>query len=208
MNDLINSLKYIFYIYSHPSDGFWFMKSQKKANIKTGLALLVMLILTTIIRVYTTGYLMSNITIADFSIWILILIIIGAVILYCISNWALTTLIDGKGTFVEIFISLMYSLTPITIVNIPIAIISNLVVLSEIPFLEFINIIAIVWSLFLILAANHSVHDFSVSKSIVTFIGTLLVMLIISVIGILFLNLCQQVLVWVSSIVREVTYRL
>ena len=67
---------------------------------------------------------------------------------------------------------------------------------------------AIIWSLALLLIANMQIQDFTMTKSILTFLGTLVIMLIIAVIGILFINLCQQVYVWVLSIVREILYRL
>ncbi len=208
MTDLLKSLKYTFTIYSHPFEGFWFMKAEKRATPKTGLVILLLLLVTTSIRIYTTGYILSSISLTNFSVWLMMLVIIGIVLLYCIANWALTTLLDGKGTFGEIFTSLMYSVTPIVIMNLPMTLLSNLVSYEGIPFYNFLNVITFAWSLFLLLAANHSVHDFSMTKSVFTFLLTVVFMLIIIVIGILFVNLCQQVYVWVAAIVQEVAYRL
>ncbi len=208
MTDLLKSLKYTFYIYSHPFDGFWFMKAQKRATVKTGLIFLSLLIVTTSVRIYTTGYILSNVLLENFSVWILMLVIIGLVLLYCTSNWALTTLLEGKGTFGEIFTSLMYSLTPITLINLPMALISNIITDEEVPFYTFINLVAFVWSVFLVLISNMQIHDYTMTKSILTFAATLIVIVIIAVIGILFINLCQQVYVWVCSIIREIAYRM
>lgn len=208
MTDLLKSLKYTFTIYSHPFEGFWFMKAGKRATPKTGFVILILLLVTTSIRIYTTGYILSSISLTNFSVWLMMLVIIGIVLLYCIANWALTTLLDSKGTFGEIFTSLMYSVTPIVIMNLPMTLLSNLVSYEGIPFYNFLNVITFAWSLFLLLAANHSVHDFSMTKSVFTFLLTVIFMLIIIVIGILFVNLCQQVYVWVAAIVQEIAYRL
>lgn len=208
MTDLLKSLKYTFTIYSHPFEGFWFMKAGKRATPKTGFVILLLLLVTTSIRIYTTGYILSSISLTNFSVWLMMLVIIGIVLLYCIANWALTTLLDGKGTFGEIFTSLMYSVTPIVIMNLPMTLLSNLVSYEGIPFYNFLNVITFAWSLFLLLAANHSVHDFSMTKSVFTFLLTVIFMLIIIVIGILFVNLFQQVYVWVAAIVQEIAYRL
>lgn len=208
MTDLLKSLKYTFTIYSHPFEGFWFMKAGKRATPKTGFVILLLLLVTTSIRIYTTGYILSSISLTNFSVWLMMLVIIGIVLLYCIANWAITTLLDGKGTFGEIFTSLMYSVTPIVIMNLPMTLLSNLVSYEGIPFYNFLNVITFAWSLFLLLAANHSVHDFSMTKSVFTFLLTVIFMLIIIVIGILFVNLCQQVYVWVAAIVQEIAYRL
>lgn len=207
MTDLLKSLKYTFSIYAHPFEGFWFMKAEKRANSKTGIAILFLLIVTTVIRVYSTGYIISSVSLTDFSVWLLLIGIVGLILLYCIANWSLTTLLDGKGKFSEIFTSLMYALTPVVIMNLPMTALSNLISDEGIPFYTFLNVIVFAWSLFLILAANLSVHDFTMTKSIVTFIITVIFMLIIVVIGILFLNLCQQVYVWVDAVIREILYR-
>lgn len=208
MNRLAESLKYTFSIYSHPFDGFWFMKSQKRASYKTGLVLFMLLIVTTAVRIYTTGYIFSSVSLESFSVWLLAAVIVGLTVLYCTSNWALTTLLDGKGTFGEIFTSVMYSLTPVILINLPMAALSNIITNEEASFYGFINTVAIIWSLALLLIANMQIQDFTMTKSILTFLGTLVIMLIIAVIGILFINLCQQVYVWVLSIVREILYRL
>lgn len=208
MNRLAESLKYTFSIYSHPFDGFWFMKSQKRATYKTGLVLFMLLIVTTAVRIYTTGYIFSSVSLESFSVWLLAAVIVGLTVLYCTSNWALTTLLDGKGTFGEIFTSVMYSLTPVILINLPMAALSNIITNEEASFYGFINTVAIIWSLALLLIANMQIQDFTMTKSILTFLGTLVIMLIIAVIGILFINLCQQVYVWVLSIVREILYRL
>ncbi len=208
MNRLAESLKYTFSIYSHPFDGFWFMKSQKRASYKTGLVLFMLLIVTTAVRIYTTGYIFSSVSLESFSVWLLATVIVGLTVLYCTSNWALTTLLDGKGTFGEIFTSVMYSLTPVILINLPMAALSNIITNEEASFYGFINTVAIIWSLALLLIANMQIQDFTMTKSILTFLGTLVIMLIIAVIGILFINLCQQVYVWVLSIVREILYRL
>lgn len=208
MNRLAESLKYTFSIYSHPFDGFWFMKSQKRASYKTGLVLFMLLIVTTAVRIYTTGYIFSSVSLESFSVWLLAAVIVGLTVLYCTSNWALTTLLDGKGTFGEIFTSVMYSLTPVILINLPMAALSNIITNEEASFYGFINTMAIIWSLALLLIANMQIQDFTMTKSVLTFLGTLVIMLIIAVIGILFINLCQQVYVWVLSIVREILYRL
>lgn len=208
MSELLKSLRYTFYIYSHPFDGFWFMKAQKRGTVKTGIVLMLLLIVTTAVRIYTTGYIISNVSLTNFSVWLLMLVIVGLVVLYCTANWAFTTLLEGKGSFGEIFTALMYSFTPVTLINIPMAIISNFITNEELSFYTFINIAAFGWSILLVLISNMQIHDYTMTKSILTFITTLICMVIIVVIGILFINLCQQVYVWILSVVREISYRI
>lgn len=208
MNELLSGLKHTFYIYSRPFDGFWIMKSEKKGNLKAAFTLLALLIVTTVLRTLSTGYLFASVTLANFSAWMLAIGIAVLCLLYCVSNWALTTLLDGNGSISYIFMSLMYSFSPLIICNIPVAILSHILVLEEAAFIQFINVVCILWILFMLLVSNSSIHEYSMTKSIATFIGTLLVMVAVAVLVILFFNLLQQVYVWIKSIIQEILFRL
>lgn len=205
---LSDSLKYSFYILSHPFDGFWVLKSEKKGTIKSATVLFALFIATLIIRVYSTGYVINGLSIEKFSVWLMLAIVIFVFMLYCVANWALTTLFDGKGRFTEVYISLCYATLPVTLVNIPLTIVSNVITIEEASFYTFFNIISILWMVFLMLAANLSTHDYTMTKSIITFLATVFIMFIIVVLLVLFGNLIQQVYIFVLSIVKEIAFRL
>lgn len=205
---LSDSLKYSFYILSHPFDGFWVLKSEKKGTIKSATVLFALFIATLIIRVYSTGYVINGLSIEIFSVWLMLAIVIFVFMLYCVANWALTTLFDGKGRFTEVYISLCYATLPVTLVNIPLTIVSNVITIEEASFYTFFNIISILWMVFLMLAANLSTHDYTMTKSIITFLATVFIMFIIVVLLVLFGNLIQQVYIFVLSIVKEIAFRL
>lgn len=208
MQEIIKGLLHTFYIFSHPFDGFWIMKSEKKGNWKSGVVILVLLVLTTAYRILSSGYLFTSNTLAKFSIWVLAILIVACVLLYCIANWALTTLFDGKGKISEIFTALMYSVTPIVLVNIPITFLTHFVVENEIAFVSFINIISIIWAVFLLLVGNLSIHEYTMLKSIISVIFTICAMVAIAVLLVLACNLIQQVWIWITSIIKEIALRL
>lgn len=207
MKDILSGLCHTFYIYSHPFDGFWVMKKEKKGNLKSAMVMLVLFVATTAYRILCSGYLFTSQMLSKFSIWLLALAAVVLVLLYCVSNWALTTLMDGKGSFSEIFIALMYALTPVTVLNIPVTILSQIFVAEEAAFLSFINTVAVLWAVFLLLAGNVSIHEYTMLKSIVTAIITVAGMAAIAVITILVCNLVQQVWIWAVSIIQEIAFR-
>lgn len=208
MNDILKGIKHIFYIYSHPFDGFWIMKKEKIGGYRFGLVMLALLVVTTSLRILNTGYLFSSGGVESFSVWLLALLVVVVVALYCIANWALTTLINGMGNFEEIFTSLMYSLTPIIILNIPLTIISNYFVQSEAAYYTFFNFIMIVFTVFLVLVGNMTIHEFTMFKSIWTTVITLLAMVGIAVVAFLAFNLISQVWLWIVSVFSELSFRI
>ena len=208
MSQILENLKFTFYIYSHPFDGFWVMKKEKTGKWKTGLIILFLLIITTAIRTLNSGYLFSMSGLANFSVWLLSVLVAVIVFLYCIANWALTTLTDGMGTFEDIFASLMYALTPIVIVNIPMTILSQILIQNEAAFYNFIDAIVILWVVFLILAGNLTIHEYTMVKSIFTVVLSVVAMVAIAVLVFLVFNLTQQVWNWIVVIFSEIFFRL
>lgn len=208
MAQILDNLKFTFYIYSHPFDGFWIMKKEKTGKWKTGLIILALLIVTTALRTLNSGYLFSNSSLNNFSVWLLCVLVAIVVFVYCIANWALTTLAEGMGKFEDIFASLMYAVTPIVIANIPMTLLSLILTDKEAAFYDFINIIIIGWSLFLLLAGNLTIHEYTMVKSIVTVVLSVVAMVAIAVLVFLVLNLTQQVWNWVSTITSEIIFRL
>lgn len=208
MKDILSGIKHILYIYSHPFDGFWVMKREKIGGIRFGLFVLLLLVVTTSLRILNTGYLFDSGVAESFSVWMLALLVAVLVALYCVANWALTTLIDGMGNFTEIFVTLMYAATPIVIANIPLTVFSNFFVLSEASYYTFINAIIILFSVFLLLAGNMTIHEFTMFKSIWTLILTVLAMLAIAVMAFLAFNLIQQVWLFILSLFSEISFRI
>ncbi len=201
-------LKYTFDILKHPFDGFWCLKTEKIGTVGSACVLLALFFVTLVIRLYTNSYIVSTIDIIDFSIWMLLAVVIGVVLLYCIANWSLTTLWEGSGSFTNIFISLVYSLTPITLVNIPLSLLSQVITQEEVAFYTFFNAVSIVYAVFLLLAANMTIHEYTMFISIVTVVCTVIAMALVVVISVLFINLIQQVWALFLSIYREIAFRI
>lgn len=208
MSEIVAGLKHIFYIFSHPIDGFWVMKSEKKGNVKSAFVILLLLAATMTYRIVGTEFYFQSPQLSQFSFLLLAGAILLLVLLFCIANWALTTLMDGKGSFSEIFMMLMYALCPIILINIPITVLTYFFVAEEATFYTLINGISIVWSGFLLFIGNMSIHEYSSLKSIFTLILTVIAMAGIVVLAILAGNLVQQVWLWIADIIKELSYRI
>jgi len=207
MQEVWSGIKHTFYIFSHPFDGFWIMKSEKKGNVKSATVLLALLIITTAIRFLGSGYLFASSAIEGFSAWMLMLIVLALVVLYCVANWALTTLMNGNGSIKDIYISLMYALTPIIIVNIPLTLLSHVLTSDEAAFYSFFSMLAIIWGIFLLLVGNMSIHEYTMMQSIATVILSVVGIIAIAVLLLLMSNLIQEVWLWVVSVFKELIMR-
>jgi len=169
--------------------------------------LFFLMVVTTVYRIVGPGYLFESTSLTQFSPWVLAIVLAILILLYCICNWALTTLIGGSANIKYIFIALMYALTPIILFNVPVTVLCNLFVLKEAEFISFFTTIAFIWALFLLLVANSVIHEFTMLKSIITFIVTLAGMVVAIILVLFFCYIVQQFFVWIFQILKEISYR-
>ncbi len=208
MKQILNGLKFIGYIYSHPFDGFWIIDREKKGNIPTAILLFFALVLTTVYRILGTGYIFETTSLTQFSPWALATVLAAIILLYCICNWALTTLIGGSADVRRIFMATMYAITPIIIFNVPVTILANILVLKEAEYITFLTALSFIWALFLLLVSNSVIHEFTMLKSIVTFVFTVAGMAVTVILGLFFFYIVQQFFVWATEILKELLLRI
>ena len=129
-------------------------------------------------------------------------------ILWVTSNWCLTTLFDGEGSFKDIFIACAYSLTPVILLIPPATILTHIVTLSEQGFVNLLISVCYVWLFMLLFFGTMVTHDYSLGKNILTVLGTILVMCVIMFVAVLFSGLLIKMASFISNIITEIQFRM
>lgn len=208
MRQIIKELKYAFYLTKHPFKGFWEIKYEKEGSLRTAIIILALAIITKISSQLFTGYLFGGYTSAYYNLLRPLTSILAIFFVWCISNWCLTCLSDGKGTFKDICIATAYALLPYVIIQIPMIFLSNYFILREQVFYDILNGLSYVWPAFLLLISQIVTHHFTLTRTIVVIIFTIVGMLAIACLLLLFFNLIQQVMVFVTIVAEELIMRL
>jgi hypothetical protein len=115
---------------------------------------------------------------------------------------------DGKGKMRDIFIATCYSLMPMILLGIPATILSNFVTGSELQFINFMYSMGLYWTVFLIFFGILTTNEYSLTKNVVTTLLSLIAMGFIAFIGILFINVLNEMWEFGRTIVNEVIYRI
>ena len=200
-------LIYANHLIVHPFDGFWDLKHEYRGSVRASFVWLALAVLTFYYQSVGTGYVFNprqNYS----TILIQLSAVLVPVLLWSISNWCLTTLFDGEGSFKDIFVATCYALVPIPILIIPSVIISNFALASEATIINLLVSIAFIWAGLLIFFGTMVTHDYSFGKNVITCLGTIVGMGVIMFIGILFSTLLAKIVSFISSIVIEITYRM
>ncbi len=193
--------------FAHPIDLFNDIKYEKRGSLGVANLLLALYFLEEIIDYFAVAYLFSNNEAQSFSVWPILLRTVVLVLLWCITNWAMSTLQDGKGTFKEIYLATCYALTPLVLFSVPLNLITNMMTLSESMFYSAISSALTLWSLILVFLGTMVVHQFTVRKTIGSVLLSLGMIVIIAFLVLLGFSISQQMTTFVQTIITELLRR-
>ncbi|WP_372632569.1 Yip1 family protein [Cohnella sp.] len=200
-------LLFPFRLIVRPFSGYWDLKYDGKGNLKIAAILFCLVFISIVIQEQYGGFIVNSSNPATFNSLNQLVYLLLPFLLWCIANWALTTLMDGEGKFTEIMMVSAYALAPIFIIYLPNTILSNLVTLEESVFYVFFNSLAMVWSAFLLFVGTMTVHQFTVKKTLATIFLTLVCMGFLLFLGLLFFSLVQQMYAFFYTIYQELLFR-
>jgi hypothetical protein len=199
--------KFPAYILSHPIDGFDQLKRYKKGKLSVAITLLFMTCLLNVLTYQYSGFLVNNNNPQYLNSIREISIVVIAVLLVSVGNWSITTLLDGKGKFKEIFMMVCYSLFPLVLLGFPNILLSNIYTGKEVSFYYVLDTIAVVLLVFLIFMGFLVIHDYSVLRTVLTVVLTIVAISVILFICLLFFSLAQQMLGFIIGLYEEFSWK-
>ena len=203
-----DTLKYSLYVIVHPADGFWDLIHAKRGSYSAANFIVILTLLTQVWRLRFTSFVVRNVNWEEVNVFEKFATILIPLLIFCICNWALTTLFDGKGHLGDIYMGSAYALTPYPLIQIPIIIISNFVTRDEVAFYNIFDNISIIWCAMLIFMAMMMIHQYGFAKTLLFTIFTVFGMLIFIFIVLLFFSMISQGVAYFVSLGREIIFRL
>jgi len=195
------------YIMVRPFNGFYAMKYEKKGTLRLAIINFLMVSLSlSVTAQYASITVIPRNPMTVNSLFDFISLVV-AVLLFCTSNWAVTSLSDGEGRFKDIIMAVGYAMTPIVITFIPAAILSNFLTADEGAFYFMIINVAVFWFAVLVFAGLITVHNYTATKAIATVFLTFIALLIIVFLITLLFTLWQQLVIFVTSLYTEIAFR-
>lgn len=205
---MVDGLRYSIHTAFHPFDGFWGLKYERRANLLSATVILLSVVLTYIVMRQYTGFVFNPWDTAELNIYTEFVSVLLPFTLWCVVNWSLTTLMNGKGSLAEIYMGTAYALVPIVLVNIPATILSNGLTLEEGSFYYLLIALSLVWAGVLMVVAVMTIHDYSGVKTCATCLLTVVGMAFCIFIGILFFSVINRLVAFASQVYTELVFRL
>lgn len=199
-------LKYGFYIMIHPFDGYWDMTHEKKGCMKSGIIIYVTYVFACVLEGQFTGFLHR--TSNEFNLLKTVGFAVLPIVLWCLCNWSVSTLLDGEGKPSAIILSTAYAILPYMIVKLICIVMSNFITLEQAMLITIPTAFALIWTAFLLFSSVVTIHGYSAKQALGTIVLTLFAMAIVVFLGVLVINLVQQMAYFIVSIYNQLIIEL
>lgn len=206
--ELIKGYNYANYVILHPFDGFWDLKREKRGNIRSALLIISLFFVLYSLRIQFSGYIVAGTTIEERKVLYNVAMMFLPLAFYVISNWCFTSLMDGKGNMKDIIIATAYALKPYVIFAIPMLLISNILIPSELAFYTFFDMVIWAWVIFLLFAGIMMTHDYSLRKTLLSVVLIIIGICFIIFIILLMISIVQNFYQFVYNSYQELSLRI
>ena len=195
------------HILTHPTDEFAELKYHKQYTYKTAAIAFLGLFLSMVFTRQITAFPFNFNNPRDINVIFIFLGMLFACIAFCVVNWCITSLLDGKGNIREIACTVSYSLLPYVSASLLSVLVSHFLIMEEGVFLQILLAAGAIWSVYLLITAFKVVHDYSVTKSVVSIVITVVGVLFLIFLCVLMFGLIQQIVSFVTTVYNEVMFR-
>ena len=201
-------LFYIMHLIFHPFDGFWDLKHERRGSVRASIVIVIFTIGAFFYQSIGTGYIFTGTTASYDTIFSSILSVLVPLGLWVVSNWCLTTLLEGEGSFKDVFVATSYSIAPLGVLILISTICSNFMVAGEGAILSLLSTVGFVWAALLLFFGTMITHSYSFGKNVITVILTIVAMAFLMFLAVLFGSLIGKVVSFIAGIIVEVNYRI
>ena len=204
---LVRKFRYATYSAFHPFDGYWDIKREGRGDMKSALLILGIFIVFYAVRAQFSGYSVTGTVSSEVNVLFECLMILLPLAFYVVANWCFTTLMDGEGSLKDIFIASCTALKPYLLFSIPLFLCSHLLTQNEAVFYQTADALCWIWVVALLFLGMMMTHDYSLSKALLAMLLTIVGICLIIFIGLLFINVVQDVVSFFRDIYTEVSFR-
>jgi hypothetical protein len=202
------TLKYSLYTSVHPLDGFWDLTHEKRGSLAAANVIVALAILVDVMRLTLTSFQFVTINMEYFNAAIVMMRIILPIFLWVVANWSLTTLMDGKGRMIDIYMAVAYALAPSVIINAVMILLSQFITFDEGAIYWVLAGFSVLWTAILILAGMMMVHDYSLTKTVLSSLLTIVGMGVMVFIFVVFFSLISDAAAYFVSLYKEILFRI
>ncbi|MBP1755293.1 MAG: Yip1 protein [Firmicutes bacterium] len=200
-------LLYLFYVISHPFDGFYEIRHRSKGSVWLALLLVLLFGLSFSLNRRYAGFVVNLIDPMSVDVRMEMIGVFAAVILFATANWSITCLMEGEGRFKDIITVIGYSMLPMVLTFVPATVLSWFIASDEESIYYILINLSMIFFVLLLLVGIMVIHNFSFGKTLLTLFLTFVALLLIIFVILLLVSLINQVWLFLVSAYTELILR-
>ena len=203
---LKDELAYAGNIFKKPADMCYGIKKENKASYLSAIIVLVTFVVVYLLDMYASGFLF-RVESGMGNAFTQILVVLAIFILWCATNYLVSTLNDGEGWFKDFFIGSCYCLIPFIVIKIPMILLTHVLTFNESFLIDFANIVIYGYTAILFIIMIQYIHQYNFKETFKNILITIFGMVIFALMILLVYMFASQLVDFVVSIVKEVIFR-
>jgi hypothetical protein len=203
----LRSLRYCLYTMRRPLVGFWDLIHEKKGTLAAAHTIVVLAIIVEVMRLMLTNFQFNMVYMQTFNVVMVIAQVLLPIFLWTLANWSLTTLMDGKGRFRDIYMGTAYAMAPMIIIKAVLIPVSHVLTFDESAIYYMVSSVGTLWFLMLVVCAMMEIHDYSVGKTILSSLFSIVAIGVIIFVFIMFFAVVSDGVAYFVSVARELLFR-
>ncbi|MBQ0042059.1 MAG: YIP1 family protein [Lachnospiraceae bacterium] len=198
---------YAFRTISHPADTYYWIRHQERGSVPIAFIFVFLFSISFSINRISASFVVNDVDPLTVNTLTELISVLLLFILFCISNWSITCLMEGEGRLKDIVTAVGYALVPMIVTFNIGTIFSQFVAQNEGAFYWMIIGVGIAYSVFLALIGIMQMHNYTLGKTLLVILLTFVAMFIIIFVILLFVDLINQVICFFYSIYQELIFR-
>jgi hypothetical protein len=198
-------LKHVFYILKHPIDGFGDLRYMKKGGYISAFIILLFTVIMLLVKSYYTSFTYNPVPVYAKGSTYMLTVFLTIWISWVICNYLVGSIKQGEARFKDVFVGSCYSLFPVVLLGIPLAIASNIFTISEASIYNSIEVGMLIWSGLLFFWNIQALQNYGVGETIVNITLTAITMMIMWVLVFILIGLSSEFSNFIFTIYQEVS---
>ena len=182
-------------------------RSTGRAPVVAALLILLLLFFSSLFMRQYTGFIFNLENSRELNILLIAARTLGIFLLWFLSSTGVSAMLDGEGGPRRILLVSAYALVPFILTQFLYVLLSNAAIYEEGSLLQALVYIGYLWSAWLLFYGIKEAHQFSVARTLLTILMTLLGMLFCGLVLVLVYGLVQQLLSFIMTIFNELILR-
>lgn len=201
-------VKFAFYAMRRPLDGFWDLTHEGRGHMWAAHTFVLLRLIVEILRTTSSNFQFVPIHMEAYNVLMTVAQVLVPILLWCVANWSLTTLMDGKGKFSHIYMALAYALVPWTLIDAALIPVSHMLTFDEGAMYWAFTSFGILYFGFLLIVGMMQIHDYTMRKTLFSSLASLVAIGVLVFIFIMFFAVVTDAIAYFVSVFQEIWFRI